>query len=569
MRQSSLLTLLLAGCLQTENKPTSHEDSLFVDTGDTADPGAPEDTGDTGGPEDTAEPTDADGDGFDVETDCDDDDAAVNPDAPEECGDGIDNDCSGEIDETCPRSLSEADASLMGERTDDYAGASVSPAGDINGDGHADLLVGARNHDVSGGREGAAYVVFGPLPRERRVLTDLPGVRVVGVESAAGTGKLVRSVGDVDGDGLHDVMVSTDEGDGGGYTNNGLVHLFTGAQLAASVGEDLQTTQATATWHGPSNYGWLGVGITPAGDVDGDGRDDIWMGASGDKQGNRAAGAVYLLTATELSSAAVGDGNSTPILTDATTVQLVGDEERAYLGAQLAGGLDLNSDGVPDLVVGVNLASRNGDGSGEVRVLLGGATGTVLSSEVDIVLVGDQTGDQAGSAVSPAGDMNADGHDDLWVGAARVDTSNADAGAVYLLHGGPDFGDREGLLGDAWDARLLGGSAGDGLGTIVSGGEDINADGIPDVLCGTPTSGNTVQGALTLVVGPVTGSMDVGDGANRTWLGVASEDRAGQAVGFGGDLFADGTQTLLVSAWESDRSARDAGEVYVLDPEQR
>ena len=564
MRHTTLLALLLLGCADTDadTKPEASQGALSTDTADT---GTPDDTGD---PDDTAEPVDADGDGFDEELDCDDEDPDVHPDAEDTCGDGVDNDCSGFADEGCPVALSEAAASLMGERSDDYAGASLSAAGDVNGDGQVDLLVGARNHDVSGGREGAAYVVFGPLPRESRVLGDLPGVRVLGVDSAAGTGKVVRGVGDVDGDGLDDIMVSTDQGDGGGRTHNGLVHLITGAQLAEADGADLLTSDAAATWYGPSNYAWLGVGITTAGDVDGDGENDVWVAASGDKQAARSAGAVYLLTASELASPAIDDDGSLPATTASTALQLVGDEEGAYLGAHLAGGIDLNSDGLDDLAVGINLASGNGDGSGEVRVLLGGAEGTVLSSEVDVVLYGDNTGDQAGSAVSAAGDINADGHDDLWVGAARVDISNADAGAVYLLHGGPGFGERTGILGDAWDARLLGASAGDGLGTTLSGGEDIDSDGVPDLLCGTPTAGNAAEGAVALVVGPVSGSMDLGDGAHQTWVGVSAEDRAGQALGFGGDLFGDGTNTLLASSWESDRSARDAGEVYLLEPGQ-
>ena len=155
---------------------------------------------------DEASDYDADADGYDSEDhsgeDCDDGDAAINPAATETWGDGIDNDCGftgGTI------SLGFADAKLTGEATYDYAGYSVSGAGDVNGDGWDDLLVGADGEDFGGTVAGAAYLVLGPV--SGTVDLGASDAKLSGEAGGDYAGVSVSGAGDVDGDGSDDLLV--------------------------------------------------------------------------------------------------------------------------------------------------------------------------------------------------------------------------------------------------------------------------------------------------------------------------------------------------------------------------
>lgn len=558
--------LLATACADDGGKSDASGSGITDATDDTGSAGTtevddtddPEDSGDTG-ETGTTEPVDADGDGFTADEDCDDTDELVFPGAEEVCGDGIDNNCDARTDEACPIALADADAVLLGERSNDYAGYAVSTVGDVNGDGFDDLVVGAYRHNASGAQEGAAYVVFGPVPSEVRVLGDLPGVKLSGVTAREGAGKMVRGIGDIDGDGLEDILVGANEADSDRFDSVGWAALFTGAQLSEASGE-LSLEDAQVIVEGPTAYSWLSGAITPAGDVDLDGVPDVWISATGARAGAHAGGEVYLFTGAQL-AASVGSGRLS--VADATTT-LRGTEEGAYFGAKVLSPGDLDGDGIDDVVVGVPLSSRSQASAGRIYVFSGASRGVVEDVDADAILNAASGGDALGASLAAAGDMTGDGIADLWVGANRVDTAYADAGAAYLVPGGSALFGAPQSIDDVWQVRLLGAAAGDGLGASLAGGVDLDGDGIHDLVAGMPNRGTSREGAVAVVSGAVNSTVDVLDAAIAVYVGESSDDRAGFEVALGEDLLGAGGPTLVVSSWEADRSAQDAGAVYLL-----
>jgi hypothetical protein len=188
--------------------------------------------------------------------------------------------------------LSNADYKLVGEAAGDVVGVSVSSAGDVNGDGLGDLLIGAGGDDNGGSAAGAAYVVLGSsLGTISTIELSSADYKLVGEAAYYYTGTSVSFAGDVDGDGLDDLLIGApqDAYDGGA----GAVYLVLGSNLGTSSTIDLATINYKLV--GESSNDQAGYSVSSAGDVDGDGRDDVLVGAYQDDDGGADAGAAYLI----------------------------------------------------------------------------------------------------------------------------------------------------------------------------------------------------------------------------------------------------------------------------------
>ena len=189
-----------------------------------------------------------------------------------------------------------------------------------------------------------------------------------------------------------------------------------------------------------------------------------------------------------------------------------------------------------------------------------GLSGEYLSSDADAILLGEEDGDLSGSSIAGVGDVNNDGYDDILVGAYFNDEGGYRAGAAYLVYG-PISGETG--LGSA-DAKLTAEGAEDFAGFSVAGAGDTNNDGYADLLVGAPTddAGSSNTGTTYLVLGPVSGDMDL-SASDARLMGVTG-DCAGASVASAGDVNDDGFDDILVSAQYNSEGESWAGAAYLV-----
>ncbi len=233
-----------------------------------------------------------------------------------------------------------------------------------------------------------------------------------------------------------------------------------------------------------------------------------------------------------------------------------------YVGYSVSIVGDLNADGYDDVAVGAYGDATVGVQAGAVYVFYGPLTGTLSTSSADAILRGEATGDQAGFSLNGAGDVNADGYDDLLIGAPSNDSGGTNGGATYLVLG-PTSGVH--ALPSSAIATFVSNDGGDNLGYSVSGAGDINSDGYDDVLVGAPFDEVNGAGSGTAYVwlGPISGSQNPST-AHATLSGSTSGDNFGAAVDGGQDYDADGASDVVVGAWKNDAAGTDSGAAYLF-----
>jgi subtilisin family serine protease len=411
-----------------------------------------------------------------------------------------------------------------GDQTGQLLGKSLRSAGDVNGDGIGDLIVGSQSYDTPTLNAGRAMVFHGSLGG----LANTPSWTLDGDQERGLLGFDVSGAGDVNGDGYDDVLVSALIYDAG-ETDEGRVYLFLGSAsgLGASPHWTVDGDQAAP------DFGWS---VSTAGDVNGDGYDDILIGARKFDASFTDEGRALLF---------LGSANGPAATPDWT---FDGGQADAFLGNSVAGGGDVNDDGYDDILLGApNFDGGGLNNTGRVFLFLGSATGP--GAVPDVLFDGSSTNEQVGSHVAGAGDVNGDGYDDVIVGARF-------SGRAFVHHGaasGPD------TVAD-WTFQSAQSENG---GVFVGQGGDIDGDGFADVLIGEDSwsERRSTEGRIQVFRGSVSGLE-----TSATWwrLGREAVGRYGQMPHVVGDLDGDGLAELATGAWRQDvGDLLNAGRVYV------
>jgi len=474
---------------------------------------------------------------------------------------------------------------INGEAESDRSGYSVASAGDVNGDGIDDLIIGAIGADPNGSNSGASYVVFGRTTSfaanlNLSTLDGTTGFKINGEAAYDRSGYSVAAAGDVNGDGIDDLIIGASHASPNGYSS-GASYVVFGRTIGFAANLNLSTLDGTTGFkiNGEGAYDYSGQSVAAAGDVNGDGIDDLIIGASFASQNEAYSGASYVVFGRTTGFAAVLELSA---IDGTTGIRINGEVAYDYSSLSVASAGDVNGDGIDDLIIGAFGADPNGNSSGASYVVFGRTTGfaanldlSTLDGTTGFQINGEVAGDQSGVSVATAGDVNGDGIDDLIIGAPSADPNGSSSGASYVVFGRTtgfaanlDLSTLDGTTG----FQIIGEVAYDVSGWSVASAGDVNGDGIDDLIIGAGAAdpNGSRSGASYVVFGRTTGfaanlNLSTLDGTTGFQInGEVAGDRSGYSVASAGDVNGDGIDDLIVGARDADPNGSLSGASYVI-----
>ncbi len=450
--------------------------------------------------------------------------------------------------------LLSANTILQSDQTNAGLGVSVAGAGDTNGDGYDDVIAGARVYDVVFTDEGAVFEFLGGAAGIASGNPASSNSTIRGDQFGAHLGISVAGAGDVNNDGFDDVVLGANSFDFE-ELDAGRAVVFLGGPFGIGAGTPSTADGIASSVQAGAN---LGISVAGAGDVNGDGFDDVLVGSHVYDAGQIDEGVVLLI---------LGSPSGVPIETSALTASILlqSDQDAARLGVSVAGLGDVNGDGYDDVGVGAQAFDSGQTDEGAAFVYLGSSDGLSGFPLANASLESAQVNAELGRSVAAAGDVNNDGYDDVIVGAPFFDTGQMDAGAAFVFHGGP-AGIGNGTASTA-DAVVLSDQVDARLGISVAGAGDTNGDGFADVLVGASAYdlGQSDEGAAFVFQG---GPSGIGNGSPAAADAVLQSDQAfaqlGYAVAGAGDVNNDSYGDVIVVSVLHDLGQLNEGVALVF-----
>jgi len=409
-------------------------------------------------------------------------------------------------------------------------GADVASAGDVNGDGYDDVIVGAPEFDGGQAFEGAAFVFLGGANGIADAAYYEAHATLESDQTYAGMGNSVASAGDVNGDGYADVLVGAPQY-ADGQALEGAAFIYLGS--ADGIVSRGNPANAHARIYGDRVLAHLGSSVASAGDVNGDGYDDVIVAANGYSDGESFEGAAFVFLG---SASGVSDGSPA-----SAHASFEGDQVDARLSDASCAG-DVNGDGFSDVILGAEYYDIGHEQEGAAFLFLGSANGLAGRSlaSADALIAGDEAWAGLGGSVASAGDVNGDGFSDVIVGSIGYGGA-IDGGAAFIF-----LGSASGSVGDdpaSAHTRLVSDVSNSWFGNTVASAGDVNGDGYADVLVTAPQYQHQsgTGGKIFLFLGSENGvaSGDPASAAMRITCGDTSDTGGASAGDVNGDGYAD------------------------------
>lgn len=413
-----------------------------------------------------------------------------------------------------------------GDQDNAYFGSSVASAGDVNGDGYNDVIIGAPNFDNGQIDEGRVFAYYGSSTG----LSTNPDWTSESDQAGALFGGSVGSAGDVNGDGFDDVIISAPLYDNG-QIDEGRAYIFLGSASGLSN---------TPAWTAESNkaIAEFGTSVRSAGDVNGDGFSDVIIGSSTyDINGYQGRVFVYYGSASGISTIPSWTADS--------------DQAGAQFGQSVSTAGDVNGDGYDDVIVGSFAYDNGQNNEGRAYLYYGSTSG--LSTFPAWISENNVENSWYGRSVGNAGDVNGDGYDDVIVGAPS-EFGFQFFGWTYVY-----YGSNLGLSPfPSWTAS---GKIAENFGCSVGTAGDMNADGYDDVIIGAQAGDNGMHGEG---IAAVYYGSDGGLSTSYDWAESDQVDAGfGFSVGTAGDVNGDGTDDVIIGSIYFDNGQVDEGRAFL------
>jgi len=385
-----------------------------------------------------------------------------------------------------------SDLAMTGEAADNNFGWSVSSAGDVNGDGYSDVIIGAWEYSSDSGR---AYIYFGGT-----IMDNTADVTITAEPTSNDFGISVSSAGDVNSDGYYDVIV----GAPGYASNTGRVYIYYGGTIMDNISDVTMTGEATNNRFGES--------VSKAGDVNGDGYSDVIVGARG--------------YSSFIGGAHIFFGGAS--MNNTSDVTMTGEIAIIEFGSSVSSAGDVNDDGYSDVIVGAYGYSSS---TGRAYIYFGGAS---MNNTADVTMTGVTANNSFGYSVSSAGDVNNDGYSDVIVGEYAYSSTT---GRANIYFGGASMNNTADVTLTSEPTTTL-------FANSVSSAGDVNGDGYSDVIVGA--IGYSLYTGKAYIY---FGGASMNNSADVTMTGEASNNFFGISVSSAGDVNGDGYLDLIAGAY--------------------